>query len=278
MPSPLTLPVGPRDHRQGPDSAPVTLVEYGDFECPQCAAAYPIVGRLRDTFGQRLRFVFRHFPLTNSHPHAQHAAEAAEWAAAAGAFWPMYDALYAARADLNDRKIVAHRSRAGPAGRRAGDGVGRAHLHPARQRRLHERHQERRHRDAVVLHQRRRATRGAGTSSRSATRSTRRPGAPRAAQRSGCSASRSSACCTACSTSSLICPLLRSVDDGLALGGQRLGAQAAERGRLRPRSAGTRDLRASALQAFQALLVGQLHALHELRVDDRRVVDLARAA
>jgi protein-disulfide isomerase len=107
MPSTLTLPVGPRDHVDGPDSAPVTLVEYGDFECPQCAAAYPIVGRLRDTFGPRLRFVFRHFPLTNSHPHAQHAAEAAEWAAGRGAFWPMYDALYAARADVNDRKIIA---------------------------------------------------------------------------------------------------------------------------------------------------------------------------
>jgi protein-disulfide isomerase len=107
MPSLLTLPAGPRDHADGPESASVTLVEYGDFECPQCAAAYPIVGRLRDTFGQRLRFVFRHFPLTSSHPHAQHAAEAAEWAASRGAFWPMYDALYAARADLSDRKIVA---------------------------------------------------------------------------------------------------------------------------------------------------------------------------
>jgi len=84
----------------------VTLVEYGDFECPQCAAAYPIVGRILDTFGDRLRLVFRHFPLTNSHPHAQHAAEAAEVAALGGAFWPMYDALYAERAKLSDRKIL----------------------------------------------------------------------------------------------------------------------------------------------------------------------------
>jgi protein-disulfide isomerase len=106
MPATLTLPVGPRDHIDGRDTAPITLVEYGDFECPQCAAAYPIVERLRDTFGERLRFVFRHFPLTNSHPHAQRAAEAAEWAAAQGAFWPMYNALYAARADFNERKIV----------------------------------------------------------------------------------------------------------------------------------------------------------------------------
>jgi len=106
MPSLLTLPVGARDHARGPESAPVTLVEYGDFECPQCAAAYPITTRIIDTFGDRLRFVFRHFPLTNSHPHAQHAAEAAEVAALAGSFWPMYDALYAERAKLSDRKIL----------------------------------------------------------------------------------------------------------------------------------------------------------------------------
>jgi protein-disulfide isomerase len=106
MAAPLTLPVGPRDHSRGPESAPVTLVEYGDFECPQCASAYPIVGRIVDTFGDRLRFVFRHFPLTNSHPFAQHAAEAAEVAALGGAFWPMYEALYGERAKLSDRKIL----------------------------------------------------------------------------------------------------------------------------------------------------------------------------
>ena len=106
MPALLTVPVGPRDHVRGPASAPVTLVEYGDFECPQCGAAYPIVARVVDTFGDRLRFVFRHFPLTNSHPNAQHAAEEAEWAAAQNAFWPMYDALYAERAKLSDRKIL----------------------------------------------------------------------------------------------------------------------------------------------------------------------------
>ena len=106
MPSLLTLPIGSRDHTRGPESAPVTLVEYGDFECPQCAAAYPIITRVADTFGDRLRFVFRHFPLTNSHPNAQHAAEAAEVAALGGAFWPMYDALYAEQAKLSDRKIL----------------------------------------------------------------------------------------------------------------------------------------------------------------------------
>jgi protein-disulfide isomerase len=102
----LTVPVGPRDHVIGPESAPVTLVEYGDFECPQCGAAHPILEGIRATFGDRLRFVFRHFPLTNSHPNAQHAAEAAEWAAAQGAFWPMHDALYGAQKNLSDRRMV----------------------------------------------------------------------------------------------------------------------------------------------------------------------------
>jgi protein-disulfide isomerase len=106
MPASLTLPVGPRDHGRGPSSAPVTLLEYGDFECPQCAAAHPIVARVVETFGDRLRLVFRHFPLTNSHPNAQHAAEAAEWAATQDAFWPMYDALYGAQKNLSDRRIV----------------------------------------------------------------------------------------------------------------------------------------------------------------------------
>ena len=106
MPALLTVPVGPRDHARGPASAPVTLVEYGDFECPQCGAAHPIIQRIRETFGDRLRFVFRHFPLTNSHPNAQHAAEEAEWAAAQGAFWPMHDALYGAQKSLSDRRMV----------------------------------------------------------------------------------------------------------------------------------------------------------------------------
>jgi len=106
MPSLLTLPVGPRDHVRGPETAPVTLVEYGDFECPQCAAAHPIIERVVDTFGDRLRFVFRHFPLTNSHPNAQHAAEESEWASARGAFWPMHEALYGAQKHLSDGRMM----------------------------------------------------------------------------------------------------------------------------------------------------------------------------
>jgi protein-disulfide isomerase len=102
----LTPEVGPRDHARGDEGAPVTLVEYGDFECPQCGAAFPVVNGLQAAFGARLRFVFRHFPITNVHPNAQHAAEAAEWAAAQGAFWPMHDALYEHHASLSDRRIV----------------------------------------------------------------------------------------------------------------------------------------------------------------------------
>ncbi len=90
----LTLPVGDRDHVQGPASAPATLVEYGDYECPYCGMAYPIVKRVQQHFGDRLRFVFRNFPLAEVHPHAEAAAEAAEAAAAQGKFWEMHDTLY----------------------------------------------------------------------------------------------------------------------------------------------------------------------------------------
>ena len=77
----LTRPVGKLDHRRGPETAPVTVVEYGDYECPYCGKAYPIVKEIERRLGDRLRFVFRNFPLTQSHPHAEHAAEAAEAAA-----------------------------------------------------------------------------------------------------------------------------------------------------------------------------------------------------
>jgi len=90
----LTPPVGPNDHAQGPDDAPMTLVEYGDYECPYCGMAYPIVQRLQEKLGNRLRFVFRNFPLTEAHPHANAAAELAEASAPQGKFWEMHDTLY----------------------------------------------------------------------------------------------------------------------------------------------------------------------------------------
>jgi protein-disulfide isomerase len=102
----LTIPVGPRDHARGPVTAPITLVEYGDFDCPHCGEAYPIVAELQRVFSDRLRFVFRSFPLTNVHPNAQRAAEAAEWAASHGAFWPMHDALFEHQRHLSEAHIL----------------------------------------------------------------------------------------------------------------------------------------------------------------------------
>jgi protein-disulfide isomerase len=91
----LTLPVSEnRDHIQGPVDAPATLLEYGDYECPYCGAAYPIVKEVQARMGETLRFVFRNFPITTSHPHAEQAAEAAEAAASQGKFWEMHDLLY----------------------------------------------------------------------------------------------------------------------------------------------------------------------------------------
>jgi protein-disulfide isomerase len=90
----LKVPVTQHDHIRGPAGAPVTLVEYGDYECPHCAAAYPIVNQVQLSFSGRLRFAFRHFPLTEVHPHAEIAAESAEFAGAAGLFWDMHDALF----------------------------------------------------------------------------------------------------------------------------------------------------------------------------------------
>jgi protein-disulfide isomerase len=91
----LTTPVAEdRDHIQGPAEAAVTLVEYGDYECPYCGAAYPIIKQVQAGMGERLRFVFRNFPITTSHPHAAQAAEAAEAAAAQDRFWEMHDLLY----------------------------------------------------------------------------------------------------------------------------------------------------------------------------------------
>ena len=96
----LTPPVSDRDHAQGATDAPLTLVEYGDYQCPYCGAAYPVVKQLQNTLGKKLRFVFRNFPLTQAHPYAMVAAEAAEAAALQGKFWAMHDLLYEQQAFL----------------------------------------------------------------------------------------------------------------------------------------------------------------------------------
>jgi protein-disulfide isomerase len=90
----LTQPVSARDHTEGPADAPLTLVEYGDYQCPYCGAAYPVVKRVQKALGKKLRFVFRNFPLTQAHPYAMIAAEAAEAAALQGKFWEMHDLLF----------------------------------------------------------------------------------------------------------------------------------------------------------------------------------------
>ena len=90
----LKIPVGPQDHAQGDATAPVTLVEYGDYQCPYCGAAHPEVKQLQQRFGKDLRFVFRNFPIAELHPHAISAATTAEFAATNGHFWEAHDALY----------------------------------------------------------------------------------------------------------------------------------------------------------------------------------------
>jgi protein-disulfide isomerase len=110
----LTMPVSEdRDHIQGPADAPVTLVEYGDYECPYCGAAYPIIKEVQSRMGERLRFVFRNFPITTSHPHAEQAAEAAESAAIQNRFWPMHDLLYENQRRLRDEDLRGYAEKLG---------------------------------------------------------------------------------------------------------------------------------------------------------------------
>jgi NhaA family Na+:H+ antiporter len=104
----LKPPVSERDHILGPMDAPVTLVEYGDYECPHCRQVAPIIEQLRERFGGRLRYVFRHLPLTTAHPNAQLAAEAAEAAAAQGKFWEMHDLLFEHRGPLDEESLVRY--------------------------------------------------------------------------------------------------------------------------------------------------------------------------
>jgi Na+/H+ antiporter NhaA len=110
----LAAPVDPkRDHIRGSDDAPVTLVEYGDFECPNCGRAEPVVRQLLNEFGGDLRYVFRHLPLSDVHPRAQMAAEAAEAADDQGAFWEMHDVLFEHQDALEPKNLVAYAEQLG---------------------------------------------------------------------------------------------------------------------------------------------------------------------
>jgi protein-disulfide isomerase len=102
----LSLPVSEsRDHIQGPATAAVTLVEYGDYECPYCAQAYLIVKEVQERLGNKLRFVFRNYPLSKLRPHSYQSALAVETAAAQGKFWEMYDFLFKHGQSLSDDNL-----------------------------------------------------------------------------------------------------------------------------------------------------------------------------
>ena len=103
MAAPDCSPASERDHSQGANDAHVTLVRDGDYECPHCGLAYPILKEVQRRLGSQLRLVFRHFPLAEIDPHATHAAEAAEAAAAQGEFWRMHDTIFEHQVALDDR-------------------------------------------------------------------------------------------------------------------------------------------------------------------------------
>jgi len=106
----LTPPVSVEDHVDGPERAELELVMYGDFQCPYCTAAYPIVKRIRDQLANRLLFAFRHFPLRDIHPDAERGAQAAEASAAQGAFWEMHDRMYESGGALGRDDLVGYAS------------------------------------------------------------------------------------------------------------------------------------------------------------------------
>ena len=115
----LAVPISPGfDHIRGSLEAPVSLVEYGDYECPFCARAYPVVEQVREAAGDALMFAYRHFPLTTIHPLARPAAEAAETAGVHGEFWPMHDLLFRDQQHLDVPALVARAAALGLDARR----------------------------------------------------------------------------------------------------------------------------------------------------------------
>jgi protein-disulfide isomerase len=109
--SKLLLPVQPDDHVQGVPDAVYTLVEYGDYECPGCGRLFETIRALRERFEGELRLVFRHYPFSGVHPHAQQAAEAAEAAGAQGRFWEMHDLLFANQNGLATKDLYKYAER-----------------------------------------------------------------------------------------------------------------------------------------------------------------------
>jgi protein-disulfide isomerase len=125
----LTFPVSGRDHISGALDAPMQLLEYGDYECPFCGLAQPVVGEVQNRFEQRLCFAFRHFPIVSAHPHALQAAMAAEAAGAHGRFWDMHERLYAHQGALDDDMLLYHAAQLGlDLDRFASDMIDQRHL------------------------------------------------------------------------------------------------------------------------------------------------------
>jgi formate-nitrite transporter family protein len=116
----LTPPLSGEDHVDGPERAQLELVMFGDFQCPYCTAAYPIIRRIRDQMAGRLLFAFRHFPLRETHPDAERAAEAAEAAAAEGAFWQMHNRMYESGGALSREDLIGYASELGLDSERVG--------------------------------------------------------------------------------------------------------------------------------------------------------------
>jgi protein-disulfide isomerase len=129
----LAEPQPSRDHIRGPADAPIKMLEYGDYECPYCGQAHPVVLAVVDELGDRLCFAFRNFPLANMHPHARQAAEAAEAAGAQGKFWEMHDMLFENQRALEAEDLVGYSTALGLDARRFIDDL-KSHAHAQRVR------------------------------------------------------------------------------------------------------------------------------------------------
>jgi protein-disulfide isomerase len=124
----LAVPVGEDDHVLGADDAAITLVEYGDYECPYCGEAYVVVKELQRALASDLRMVFRNLPLVNVHPHAELAAEAAEAVGLQGKFWAMHDLLYEHQSELAERSLLGYAKEAGADETKVADALTRGEM------------------------------------------------------------------------------------------------------------------------------------------------------
>ncbi len=151
----LSIPVGPEDHSRGPLDAKLTVVEYGDYQCPYCGQAYPIVEKLLSEFADSMRLVFRNLPLAEVHPHAEAAAEVAEAVGLQGKFWEMHDTLFEHQRDLSDAALLRYIAAVGADVDRGDEGDRRRGTTSTGGGGFRKRHPERRERHADVLRQRR---------------------------------------------------------------------------------------------------------------------------